>query len=385
MTDAEELLCAILRGESSSFLSPRPIEVRPEQLIETAFHHGLHLVLLDRIRRSFLWERWPLSLREGLENLKTAAATTDLIFEAELRRVLTRSDERGIRPILLKGVPFAYTIYDSPTLRPRADTDLLVREHDFERFAHVLLEMGYEGPVHPPHLMTSYQCSFRRVDPLGIPHVLDVHWKINNAQVFANIFSFDELSIATIRIPKLVPIACGLGNVHALLLACMHRFGHTHAPFYSNGSPVYAGDHLRWVYDIHLLSLALKAGEWPNFCSLAVKKGIAEYCLDGLCAAAHSFNTRIPDEVLRRLQSTPRNTSLHLENLKSSSLHWFAANLRAFPSWRRRFTFIKETTFPSRAYMKRRYNIKSPIALYFLYGYRAVGGVIKRLKMPHRP
>ena len=39
---------------------------------------------------------------------------------------------RGVSPILIKGTPLAYTVYDAPALRPREDTDLLIAPADVE-------------------------------------------------------------------------------------------------------------------------------------------------------------------------------------------------------------------------------------------------------------
>ena len=117
-----------------------------EQLVEAAFRHSLHLILFDVLKKSSAWSRWPLRLREKLENEAARASTLDLIGEQELRKVLIRLDEYGIQPLLLKGVPLAYTLYQSPTLRPRGDTDLLIRESDMQRVARILTELGYDGP-----------------------------------------------------------------------------------------------------------------------------------------------------------------------------------------------------------------------------------------------
>jgi Uncharacterised nucleotidyltransferase len=108
-----------------------------EQLVKAAFHHNVHLILFDTLKKSSTWGRWPLRLPERLENEAAAASTLDLIGEQELRRVLMRLDEHGIQPLLLKGVPLACTLYRSPTLRPREDTDLLIRESDLQPVARI--------------------------------------------------------------------------------------------------------------------------------------------------------------------------------------------------------------------------------------------------------
>ena len=100
----------------------------------------------------------------------------------------------------------------------------------------ILRELGYEGPDAQTDMITSYECLFRRTNSLGTTHTLDIHWKINNAQLFARTFTFDELLAEAIEIPSFAGCARGLGYTHALLLACMHRYAHAHAPFYVDGN-----------------------------------------------------------------------------------------------------------------------------------------------------
>jgi hypothetical protein len=209
---------------------------------------------------------------------------------------------------------------------------------------------------------------------------LDIHWRINNAQIFAKTFTFDELYADAINIPSLAPCALGLGYTHALLLACMHRFAHAHAPFYVDGGTVYAGDHLRWVYDIHLLCSALNTARWSEFTTLATTKGIAEFCVDGLNAARKAFNSQIPAETMDALQAAARNETASAQRFRASGMAWFVANLRALPNFRQRITLIKQVAFPPPAYMMEKYQTNNRLILPFLYVWRLINGVLKVIK-----
>jgi len=380
MTPAEGLVCAIIRGDARSLSDDNSLE----QLVKVAFHHNLHLILYDIIRKSPAWGRWPPRLREKLKKEAVTAAILDLIGERELRRVLIRLDECGIQPLLLKGVPLAYSLYRSPSLRPRADTDLLIRDSDLRSVARTLMELGYSGPDAQTGNLTSYQCLYRRKDSFGVDHYLDVHWKINDAQLFAKTFTFDELSAEAIKIPALASCARGLGYTHAFLLACMHRFGHAHAPFYVDGKPVYAGDHLRWVYDIHLLCSALNTGEWSEFAALARKKGIAQFCIDGLNAAREAFNAQIPDDTIDSLLTAADNEGASVQKLRTSPAVWFLTNLRALPNLGQRIALTKQVILPPSAYMMEKYQTRNWLALSFLYVCRSVLGIFEWLKRSKR-
>jgi hypothetical protein len=377
MSRADELLCAILRGDFSALnlCDERCLE----KLTEAAFHHSVHLILLDALKRSPVWDNWPIHLRTKLEAEAIAVAAMDLIRQHELQNVFVHLNQRGIQALLLKGVPLAYTLYRSPMLRPRSDTDLLIQESDRQSVDQLLSELGYSAARESGSLI-SYECTYGRKDPFGVEHSLDVHWKINNAQIFAQAFSFDELLSEAVALPSLAACANGLGFAHALLLACLHRFAHAHAPFYVDGNEVFAGDHLRWVYDIHLLCQALTAVHWVEFTTLARTKGIAEFCIDGLNASKRAFETQFPAEAMDSLQAAARGERANAERLRASRAVWFFANLRALPGLRQRMALIKQTAFPPLVYMIDKYQTKNYLALSFLYAYRGVNGVIKRIR-----
>ena len=299
MTIAEKLLCAMIRGDVTSW--PPLGDVDVEQLLAAALRHNIHLILFAALKRSSSWDRWPYRLRSALEKTWVAACALDMLRERELQRVLVRLDKSGLRPILLKGVPLAYTLYKSSALRPRSDTDLLIRDSDVKPLSRILIELGYTGQDAVPDQLTSYQCQYR-LEKADEVHALDVHWKINNAQLFAHTLTFDEISAEAMNIPSLAPCTLGLSHKHALLLACIHRFGHAHAPFYTDAGTAYAGDNLRWIYDIHLICSALTPMQWCEFAELAAARGMATFCLDGLNAAREAFKTRIPPDVVTALE-----------------------------------------------------------------------------------
>jgi Uncharacterised nucleotidyltransferase len=360
---AEKLLCAIIRGDAISALS---FKDQLKQVVDTAFQHSVHLIIFDVLKKSSAWNHWPPRLQEQLQRAALLAATMDLFDERQLQRVLICLDRNGIQSLLLKGVPLAYTLYESPAMRPRGDTDILIRESDVQRAVAVLRELGYDGPDPQANKLASYECLFRRTTAIGTSHNVDVHWKINNAQLFAKTFTFDELLVDAIKIPSLAPCALGLG--------------YTHAPFYVNGGTVYAGDHLRWVYDVHLLCSALTPGQWSEFATLATAKNIAEFCVDCLNRSKEAFHTQIPLEIMDALLRAAENEPASAQKLKTSTGAWFLANLNALPNMGQRIKLIKHTVFPPSAYMMAKYECNMRLALPLLYGYRSVKGILKAFK-----
>ncbi|MFI5280415.1 MAG: nucleotidyltransferase family protein, partial [Gemmatimonadales bacterium] len=72
----------------------------------------------------------------------------ELVRGREITRVLGALHARGIQPILLKGTPLAYSVYDAPALRPREDTDLLIRFEDCDIVRQVMRGLGHAAPAY---------------------------------------------------------------------------------------------------------------------------------------------------------------------------------------------------------------------------------------------
>lgn len=317
---------------------------------------------------------WPL-VAGGAEALRDAAAV-ELLRRRELLEVLRALDDAGVAPLLLKGTALAYSIYPSPVLRPRADTDLLIPDDDRERLEGALLALGYHKPPTISGSLVRYQCGYGREDRFGVEHVLDVHWRVSNTQLFAGALDYEDLAARAVEIPGLGEHARGLCLADALLLACMHRAHHMHAPYYVDGVPRRGGDRLIWLYDLHLLVEAMSPGELMTFAESADKTGMRTICRDGLMRARACFGTRIPDEVATALTGAPEASAAHLEG---GGARYFMTELRSLPSWRERLALMGEHLFPPAEYMLGKYGVARRGWLPMLYLHRGIHGAWKRI------
>ena len=134
-----------------------------------------------------------------------------------------------------------------------------------------------------------------------------------------------------------------------------------------------------WIILVELEQSLDAANATARVASLARTKNIAEFCIDGLSATREAFNTNIPTETIAALASAARNEVASARRLRASGALWFFANLRALP-WRQRIVLIKQVALPPSAYIVEKYQINSRLALPFLYGYRAVKGILKWFK-----
>ncbi len=276
-----------------------------------------------------------------------AATALELVRGREIRSVLDRLADAGIRPVLLKGVPLAYTLYDAPSLRPYEDVDAFVRRDEVEAIKSAMAPLGYAEARLSGGELLFCQFQMMRRDVFGLDHTFDFHWRISTQSLFANVLGYDEVAAAAEPLPALGPAALRAGIVHALLLACIHPAMH-----HRNASrPI-------WLYDIHLLVSRLDAAELDRFADLAIARGVAAICASQLSAASARFHTAIPGRVRNRLQSTgtAEPSAAYLRPARRWH-HELAANLRGHQRTPDRLRLLGEVLLPSPRYMRGSYRL----------------------------
>ena len=99
-----------------------------EPAIAAARRHRVHLLIADALTRRHGETDWGATL--GRE-LRTCAVLHPR-REAVLSATLDRLHAANVEVLLLKGAGLAYLAYKAPYLRPRVDTDLLIRREALE-------------------------------------------------------------------------------------------------------------------------------------------------------------------------------------------------------------------------------------------------------------
>lgn len=372
----ESSMCALLRGEPAPWpeLTDAEFERRFRGL--TAYH-GVGPLLTLQLSRAQPRGEHVLDTLCPARELKDEAAI-ELIRKQELVRVLEALAQSGVEALLLKGAALAYSIYPLPVLRPRADTDLLIPTAGVAVAARVLAGLGYEKPNAVSGALVQYQCGYVMRDRFGIDHVLDVHWRVSNTQMFSRTLDYEELNSRSVPVAALGAYARGLGPADALLLACMHRAHHLHTPYYVEGVDPVGGDRLIWLYDFHLLVDSMSYRELEEFAQLAGEKGMRDICDDGLLKARRCFGTRIPAQV-RLMLAGAGAMERSAAHLRTGSLGYFLTELRSLPRWRDRIAYLGEHLFPPSDYMLEKYALRSRAWLPVLYLQRGVLGTWKRM------
>ena len=314
---------------------------------------------------------WPAHVRFELARRAHTAAARELVRTAETRDILCALARHGVRPIVFKGAALSHLVYDSASLRPHSDTDLLARRSDVEIIRRVLTERGYSEPPMTGGELVFCQFQMVRTDDLGVQHVFDVHWKISTQSLFANLLTFDELDDDAVPIEALGPDARGAGPAHSLLLACIHPVMHHRNV-----------ERLIWLYDIHLLVGSMPAVDIRRFATLAIRKGMTGICARQLQRAAERFDTRLPPDLLRTLSaaSAGEESAAYLRPRRRWH-HEMVANVRHLERWADRVRLLREVLFPSPKYMLDSYHLGASgvLLLPVLYVHRNVYGAFKIL------
>jgi hypothetical protein len=362
-----------LRDLTASFLLPDvrrtwPPEVNVSAFLESAAMDGVVGLLYARLHANGIASHVPASLIDGLRSGAHRQAATEMAQRLELQRLVAAMYSKGLDVLLMKGASLAYSVYGDPSWRVRSDVDMFIRAADRAAVRSVLEELDYvpSDALSGDLAISQFHCE--RVTP-GLRHLCDVHWQIVNRLRFAGAVRFDELADAAMALPTLGPGARGLGHVHALWLACVHRAVHH-----------YDQDTLLWLYDVHLLVEALDAGGLDRFVALAERTGVRRICLRALSLARERLGTRIPRGVLTALEAAPADEpSTVFLNRHMRQIDVLRDDLRVLPGWRDRLTLLKEHLFPDAFYMHTIFAPGSSAPVAWLYLRRIVAGARKWL------
>jgi hypothetical protein len=292
---------------------------------------------------------------------------TDAVRVRELNVVLKACEDAGALPVVFKGAALAHTHYAESWQRLRCDADVLIAPGSREPVFRTLQALGYQRPALISGDLVMSQAPFARLDHLGVEHALDIHWRIVNPQLIADVLTHDELVARSVMVPVQGYRMRVPSPVDSLLVACIHRVAH-HP---DDDQPV-------WMEDIHLLASRLDASGWRAFVARATSKSIRSICLDGLQRARDCFHTAIPLEVVQALGTGGREVSAAFlrQRRPIGRLMLDVRALRPAAAVR----LVREHLFPPVEYMQAKYGVRNRALLPVCYLARAASGVVRWLR-----
>jgi hypothetical protein len=339
-----------------------------DAILDAAHDHDVDVLVRHLSRARGGWPLLSARLRAALDTRARNESVLNILRSRELGRVLHRLRDARLPVFVIKGAAIAHTHYPAPYLRPRYDTDLLVRKDDFARAGLTLVEMGYRRVNSVSREAVRTQWTFERRLAGGIPEYIDLHWAISNRPLFADMLTFDELLTDAVAIKSHVTDALEFdtpGPVHALLLACIHRVAH------HNGWPK-----LIWLYDMKLLADGLSALEWRRFHELASVKQIGSLCREALTTTSATVGLSSQAKIAM-IGSHSRTAEPSAAYLGSVGTRWrsLALDLLSAPGLLAKLRLVVGHAFPDTAYMRAAYGTSGTVGLATAYLRRVVVGV----------
>jgi len=305
------------------------------------------------------------AVRDALTPTVRAAVARDMLVQRELQGITTALAQETVAALITKGSALAYSAYPEPWLRPRVDTDVLVRQSDVATATGVLERCGYvRSDATNTGALVSHQIGFERAGSHDIRHVIDLHWKIVNPHIVADALAFDDLWRSSSAAPALGPAARVPGAVESIAISCIHRLAHHQRH-----------DRLIWLYDLRLLSASLDAKGWLALRDLACGRQIAGLCVDGLRAARSRVGGMLPADIEAALaEAAPSEPSrVYLQgNLSKSDV--LLSDLKTLATWGARLRLLREHVFPPPAFIQQRYGTRARVLLPAFYLHRLIAG-----------
>jgi len=355
-------LRSLLRGEESVWPEGEHDEAR---FLTAVGEHSVAPLLHSRMS---LARHWPDRVRAALRIEAVRAAVVEPFRLADLHALIEAFAANGIDVLIVKGSALAYSLYPSPELRPRGDTDLFIDDAQRQAALDLLNELGYAEQITSGDELAMRQVTFLRADARGFEHAYDVHWAIANTPVFAEVLRFEELRERAVPLPRVSPAARTISDVDALLYACIHRVAHHHD-----------SDRLIWLADIALLRARMSPDEHSRFWRLAAERRVVGVCIRSLERAAEWFGGPgvAPGDYLDAATLAQPERTRKFLNRRRRLAAVLAADLAALGGWRARAQRLRQLAFPSAAFMRAQFGTRSPIALPWLYAYRMARGVAR--------
>lgn len=294
--EIDEAIRAALRGTAGVVSAAALAEANSPAVMQRIRFHGM-AVLLDQETEAIAC--WPESLREQLHAEAQRQRVQERLHKAAITPVIRAWAEEGIEAVLLKGTGLAYAHYPDPAMRPRGDTDILVRDKDLGRARAVLDRHEFEPILEAQS--SSYQETWQSPPVMGVNYSIDLHWRASPLPFVHSILPLDELMENTAPVPALDERAVTLEPVSLLLTCLVNQRLHSQAWYYVDGVATRGEGRLGWAYDVHLLAGVLSGEDWSRLVETAVRKRIAETVAWALNAARKAFGTAIPEPVLTEL------------------------------------------------------------------------------------
>jgi len=344
-----ELLLCCVRPQVDSHVSDRIRSLAAqdldwEYLFLLARRHSVVALLYYRLQETAA-EIVPAQPFQRLQKYFQDNAARNVIFNAELSRLLAMLGENGIEAIPYKGPVLGLFAYNNLALRRFVDLDVMVKREDAAKSIDLLLADGYE-------VSKSINLSQRKV-LLQTQHnlqlhrsnrqlIVELHWEVAS-QLFVSSVQADDLWGGLVPIEINGVQSKTLSTEDLLFSLSVHALRHV-------------WEKLLWICDLAWI-ISRYDLDWSILLQRARSTKIERNFLLGLQLCRRLLGVALPDHVVQQIE---RDSSIDkladvviefllsgTEHIPASSLQHLKFNLLVRPSWPARARYFRHILNPT--------------------------------------
>ncbi|HXN63967.1 MAG TPA: nucleotidyltransferase family protein [Candidatus Acidoferrales bacterium] len=290
------LLVACAKPQSSASAENNAASLLPQvtdwpYLFAAADRHGVRM-LFFRMLHGVNFANVPEQWKEVSNEASRKQIEQNLLFAAELARLLRLLAANGILGIPYKGPVLALQAFGDLGLRDFGDLDILVRHRDIDGVTRLMQAEGYTLllPAQPPGASEASrvpgQYYFDRAPDF---RAVEFHTE-KTLRYYPVPLDLDRLRSRLITVPLAGELAATFCAEDALNVLAVHGSKHLWS-------------RLQWVTDLAWLLHATHEFSWPLAMESAGELGAERMTLTGLALASQIFSFELPPQIARRVAS----------------------------------------------------------------------------------
>jgi len=367
---------AVLRGEpvpAWAWPGDDPAQEVAQTFVARAEFHGVVGVLCGSAHSL---PEWPSPVTASLRDAARRAALAEQVETAAIRSLIERLGQSGIALLLLKGAALAYLAYPSPAMRPRGDTDMLIRAADLAAVRHHLAASGWRraSSPHTRQLQESWQLECA----LGIVAVLDLHWQPSERPVLQKILREEDFWQGRVVMPRLGPHVFAPDGLRLLVHGAVNQLWHQTRGVHVAGIRVVDSQRLIWSVDCHVITARFTPEDWAALIAFCGECDAGAIVAAALAQAERTIGLVLPDGLLAQLEPASGRSAAFEYITGFDELANALADLRAARGLAERAQILHHLAVMKREQLEERYPHSRhwPTALLHL---RRYGGAAARL------
>ena len=257
----------------------------------------------------------PVDILKKMKNIYTYTAFHNMLYLDELQAIIDKTEQAGIKLIILKGPMLAQNVYGNIALRPFADMDILVSPQDRDRMEAILEDRGYIAA--DKSFYKKYHFHLPLTKSGKMPVHLELHWS------FVDKFIIHRIDMDMVwKKTKHHELAVEINILYLLLHIEKHAFFNKF--IYNSGNArdwIFTnpcGNQLLWYTDLYEL-ISKNNIDWQQLINLARNYCIAPLVYYNLQILGQLYPLALPADLPQPVLSAAKRFIYHAALKKTSS------------------------------------------------------------------